>query len=74
MVGAQKASIEAEVGVAAAIVVGVDTHKSVHHAAVVNAATGALLGDAAFPADGPGYTALHAWATGFGPIHAVGIE
>jgi transposase len=56
-----------------AVVVGVDTHKHVHHAAVLTI-TGQLVADAAFPADAAGYQALADWAAGFGAISRVGVE
>jgi len=56
-----------------AVVVGVDTHKHVHHAAVL-AVTGQLLADAAFPTSTAGYQALIVWAAGFGTVIRVGVE
>lgn len=55
------------------VVVGVDTHKDVHHVAVLTL-VGALLGDAGFPATSTGYQALLDWAGRFGPIRQVGVE
>ena len=40
------------------VVVGVDTHKHTHTAAVVDAATGGVLGERTVPADPAGYAAL----------------
>lgn len=50
-----------------------DTHKDIHHAAVV-LMNGRRLADAQFPADADGYRALLAWMRGFGRLHAVGVE
>jgi transposase len=52
---------------------GVDTHKSTHHAAVLDAA-GRLLGDAEFPATAAGYAELLTWLRGFGRLVKVGVE
>lgn len=57
----------------AGVVVGVDTHKDVHVAVVVDA-TGRRLGARSFPVSRAGYAALLAWARGFGRIGCVGIE
>jgi transposase len=55
------------------VVIGVDTHKHVHAAAVLDE-RGALLGTAAFDADRAGYQALIDWSAQFGaPLH-FGIE
>lgn len=53
---------------------GVDTHSDVHVAAVLDSATGRLLGVESFPADTAGYAALHAWVGSFGTVDAVGVE
>jgi transposase len=58
---------------APAVVVGVDTHQRTHHAAVIDT-TGRFLGDQEFPATRTGYTHLLTWATGHGPITAIGVE
>lgn len=52
---------------------GVDTHKDVHAAAVVDA-VGGVLGRAAFPADAAGYAGMLAWMRSFGGLAAVGVE
>lgn len=56
------------------VVGGVDTHGKTHHAAVLDAATGQLLGDREFPATARGYRQLMAWLGTFGQIDKVGIE
>jgi transposase len=55
------------------VVVGVDTHKHVHAAAVLDE-RGALLATAAFDADRAGYRALINWAAQFGGPLRFGIE
>lgn len=55
------------------VIGGVDTHSQTHVAAVITD-TGALLGSAAFPADGAGYRALTAWLTGHGVVTKIGVE
>jgi len=52
---------------------GVDTHKDVHVAAVVDP-LGAVLGTAAFDNSTPGYELLHRWLSGFGTLERVGVE
>lgn len=52
---------------------GVDTHKEVHHAAVIDH-LGRPIADHAFPADPAGYRQLLAWITGCGLVAVVGIE
>jgi transposase len=56
------------------VVIGVDTHKLTHHAAVLNADTGKLLGDQEFPATAAGYRRLLAWARSFGELVKAGVE
>lgn len=56
------------------VVGGVDTHKHTHHAAVLDAATGRLLGDQEFPANRIGYRQMLDWFRTFGEPTAVGIE
>lgn len=56
------------------IVGGVDTHKLTHHAAIVDAATGKLLGDQEFAANADGYEHMMTWLAGHGTIARVGIE
>jgi transposase len=55
------------------VTVGVDTHRDVHVAAVVDQ-TGRLLATQAFPASTRGYVALVTWAERFGPVERVGVE
>jgi hypothetical protein len=56
------------------VVIGVDTHKLAHHAAVLDADTGKLLGDQEFAATPIGYRRLLAWAQSFGRPTVAGIE
>ncbi len=58
---------------AGSVVVGVDTHKEVHVAAVVDH-DGNLLDESSFPTTRQGYRMLERWAESFGPICRVGIE
>jgi transposase/DNA-binding XRE family transcriptional regulator len=55
------------------VVAGVDTHKDVHHAAVITT-TGKQLEAAPFPATPAGYRALTAFITAHGPVVKVGVE
>lgn len=55
------------------VVVGVDTHRDTHTAAVITM-TGELLGHREFTADAAGYAALMAWALGHGTVRMMGIE
>jgi transposase len=55
------------------IVLGVDTHKDIHVAAVVSF-LGAHVADASFPTTAVGYRQLLAWARGFGVLHRAGVE
>ncbi len=55
------------------VVLGVDTHKDVHVAAVINV-LGVLLGTHRFPATADGYRQLLAWARTFGTLRQAGIE
>jgi transposase len=55
------------------VVLGVDTHKDLHVAAVITA-LGALLGSKAFPATAAGYRQLLAWARAFGTLRRAGVE
>lgn len=52
---------------------GVDTHKEVHVAAVIDAGE-TVLGTASFSTTRAGYRALLAWMRGFGLLQRVGIE
>lgn len=61
------------VGATRLVIGGVDTHKDVHVAAVIDE-IGRLLGTESFPATGVGYELLLEWMTGFGPIDQVGVE
>ena len=55
------------------IVGGVDTHRDVNVAAVVDM-NGGVLGIESFPTTGDGHTQLAAWMAGFGMLERVGIE
>jgi len=57
----------------AEVILGVDTHKEVHVAAVLSD-RGALLGTRSFPATASGYQQLLDWATGFGTVRRAGVE
>lgn len=54
-------------------ILGVDTHKDVHVAAVINT-VGVLLGTRDFPATTAGYQALLTWARTFGAVLRAGVE
>ena len=53
------------------VVGGVDTHKDVHVAAVVDE-IGRILGTSAFPTTARGLAELHAWMRSFGDVGRVG--
>ena len=55
------------------IILGVDTHKDLHVAAVISM-LGALLDTANFPTTADGYQQLLAWAQGFGVLRRAGVE
>jgi transposase len=55
------------------VVLGVDTHKDVHVAAVISG-MGALLGARSFPATALGYRQLLGWARGLGVVRRAGVE
>ncbi|GAA0998843.1 IS110 family transposase [Subtercola frigoramans] len=55
------------------IVVGVDTHKHVHVAAVMDS-IGGILASLTIATDNGGYQQLLDWANGFGQVIAFGIE
>lgn len=55
------------------VILGVDTHKDVHVAAVVNI-HGVLLDSRSFPTTAEGYRTMLGWATAFGPIRQAGVE
>ncbi|PZG95463.1 IS110 family transposase [Streptomyces sp. NTH33] len=57
----------------AEVVLGVDTHKDVHVAAVVSV-LGALLDTQAFPATAAGYHQLLCWAGSLGGVRQAGVE
>jgi transposase len=55
------------------VVLGVDTHKDTHVAAVVTT-IGALLASKAFPTTQAGYRRLLMWARSFGVVRRAGVE
>ncbi len=55
------------------VILGVDTHKDVHVAAVITV-LGAFLAHQEFPATAAGYRQLLAWARSFGVLHRAGVE
>lgn len=55
------------------VIGGVDTHKDLHVAAVVDT-DDRVLGTASFPTTRAGYRALLAWMGGFGCLERVGVE
>jgi transposase len=55
------------------VVLGVDTHKDVHVAAVIST-LGALLGTGSFPATGSGYQQLLSWVRTLGSVRHAGVE
>ena len=55
------------------VVLGVDTHKDLHAAAVISP-LGVLLSSEMFPATAAGYQALLAWAGRFGTLRWAGVE
>ncbi|WP_309139943.1 transposase [Micromonospora sp. 4G55] len=55
------------------VTVGVDTHKDVHVAAVLDQ-TGRVLGTRGFPTTMRGYAQLATWAESFGTVVKVGME
>jgi transposase len=55
------------------IILGVDTHKDVHVAALITT-LGVQLADATFPTTAVGYRQLLAWARTFGALHCAGVE
>ena len=59
--------------VAEDVILGVDTHKDVHVAAVITA-LGASLAQQAFPATAIGYRQLLTWARSFGVLRRAGVE
>lgn len=57
----------------AEVVLGVDTHKDAHVAAVLTT-LGVLLATSTFPTTARGYRRLLAWARGFGSMSRAGVE
>ena len=55
------------------VIGGIDTHKDLHFAAVVNVA-GDVLGERAFATTRQGYRSLIAWMRSFGRVQKVGVE
>lgn len=55
------------------VVLGVDTHKDIHVAAVVTG-LGSLLGSRGFPATAAGYRRMLVWARTFGIVRQAGVE
>ena len=55
------------------VVLGVDTHKDVHVAAVLTS-LGLLLATSSFPTTAKGYRQMLAWARGFGAVNRAGVE
>ena len=55
------------------VVLGADTHRDIHMAAVVTA-DGAMLASRAFPATADGYRRMLAWARSHGTVRRAGIE
>jgi transposase len=55
------------------VILGVDTHKDLHMAAVITS-LGALREYKTFPATAAGYQALLAWAGTFGVLRRAGVE
>jgi transposase len=55
------------------IVGGVDTHRDVNVAAVIDS-NGGLLGVESFPTTPAGHRAVHAWMKGFGELDRIGVE
>ncbi len=57
-----------------AVIAGVDTHSTTHHAAVLDATTGICLADAEFAATTVGYRQLAEFLASHGQVLRVGIE
>jgi transposase len=55
------------------VVLGVDTHKDAHVAAVLTA-LGVLLATKSFPTTAKGYRQMLAWTREFGTVHRAGVE
>ena len=56
------------------VVIGVDTHKHTHTAAVVDASTGGLLAELTVPTDARGYQQLLEWAGVHGAVRVWALE
>lgn len=56
------------------VVAGADTHSQTHHVAVLDAATGQLLGDQQFPATQAGYRAILTFVLTLGQLIRFGVE
>lgn len=56
------------------VVIGVDTHKHTHTAAVVDATTGGVLAEVTVATDAAGYAHLLAWATAHADVRAWALE
>ena len=57
----------------AAIIIGVDTHKSTHVAVAINT-QGARLAALSIPANAKGYKELESWSRSLGNVEVFGIE
>lgn len=55
------------------MVLGVDTHRDAHVAAVLSL-VGGVIGTEAFPATAAGYRELHQWASRLGTVRRAGVE
>lgn len=55
------------------VVLGVDTHRDEHVAAVLTS-LGAVLATAGFPTTADGYAAMLSWATSFGVLRRAGVQ
>ncbi|MCX5377569.1 IS110 family transposase [Streptomyces sp. NBC_00091] len=60
-------------GAAEEVILGVDTHKDIHVAAVITT-LGASLAHQEFPTTAVGYRQLLAWGRSFGVLHRAGVE
>lgn len=56
------------------IVAGVDTHKLIHHGALLDANTGKLLAEQEFPATRAGYRKMLSWMGSYGEVVKAGLE
>lgn len=55
------------------MILGVDTHKDIHVAAVISI-HGALLASRRFPTTAEGYRGLLDWATALGRVRQAGVQ